>query len=214
MGVHRGKAGAPRASSVDFLESKVALSVAEAAVEGQQHYNRLSTIADYLEFVTSVVTYQRNDAGVAHEIARMARTIRKHRPRGLASRHNDDFDLRSPPSKLIAYFMAVGAEDDPRNPFRDPGIRLRNAIIFGLLRYTGMRRGELLSLRIDQFKLGHEPAVWIRRNQDDVHDSRRYPPVSKTRERPLPLSQALADQVQRYIMQVRAKIGLRDAILI
>lgn len=199
-------ADASEVTAVDFLESKVATSAVEAAVGGQQHYNRLSTMADYLEFVASVVTQHRSDACVAQEIARMAKTIRKHRPRGLASQHNDDPDLRSPPSELITRFMTVGAEDDPRNPFRDPGIRLRNAIIFGLLRYTGMRRGELLSLRIKDFELGDEPHVWIRRNQDDTHDSRRYQPVSKTKERPLPLPRDLADQVQRYIMQVRANI--------
>ena len=53
-----------------------------------------------------------------------------------------------------------------------------DAIIFGLLRHTGMRRGELLSLRIEQLDLGHEPRVWIRRNHDDVNDSRRYQPVA------------------------------------
>lgn len=201
------KAGSSRVTVVDFLESKVASRGVEAAVGGQQHYNRLSTMADYLEFVASVVTQQRGETRVAQDIARMAKTIRKHRPRGVALRHEDDVDLRSPPSELIAHFMAVGAEDDPRNPFRDPGIRLRNSIIFGLLRHTGMRRGELLSLRIDQFELGHEPQVWVRRNQDDAHDPRAYQPVSKTKERPLPLPQALADKVERYIMQVRAKIA-------
>lgn len=202
------KADASQVTIVDFLESKVATSTVEAAVGQQQHYNRLSTLADYLEFVASVVTQHRSDALVAQEIARMAKTIRRHRPRGLVSPHNDDLDMRSPPSKLVDHFMAIGAEDDPRNPFRDPGIRLRNAIIFGLLRHTGMRRGELLSLRIDQFELGHEPRVWIRRNQDDAHGSRRYQPVSKAKERLLPLPQALAEQVQRYIMQVRARIAL------
>ena len=59
----------------------------------------------------------------------MVAAIRKHRPRGLASGHNDDVDLRSPPSELIERFMSIGAEDSSDNPFRDPGVRLRNAII-------------------------------------------------------------------------------------
>jgi integrase len=103
--------------------------------------------------------------------------------------------------------MAVVQVDHPENPFRDPGVRQRNAILFGLLRFTGIRRGELLSLRIDQFDLGNEPVVWVRRNQDDVHDSRRYQPVTKTKERPLPLPRSLADQIEDYIIRVRGKIG-------
>src|SRR3546814_11247383 len=101
--------------------------------------------------------------------------------------------------------MAVGSAGDPRNPFRSAEVRLRNAIIFGLFRYTGMRRGELLSLRLDQFDFGDEPKVWIRRNQDDSHDSRRYQPVAKTKERPLPLPEVPVNQIARYIMRMRAK---------
>ncbi|MEA9580420.1 site-specific integrase [Xanthomonas nasturtii] len=103
--------------------------------------------------------------------------------------------------------MAIGAEGDARNPFRHQEVQPRNAIIFGLLRYTGMRRGELLSLRLNQFDLGHEPHVWIRRNQDDKHDSRRYQTVAKTKERPLPLPESLANQIDRYMLNVRASIS-------
>jgi len=192
---------------VDFLEARVASSPVRATIGGQQHFNRISTFADYLEFTASVVTQHQNSPQIAQEIARMARTIRKHRPRGLKKRWDDDSDLRSPPSELIERFMAIGAESDPRNPFRHPEVQLRNDIIFGLLRHTGMRRGELLSLRLDQFELGHEPYVWVRRNQDDRHDSRRYQPVAKTKERPLPLPESLAKQIDRYMLKVRSKIG-------
>ncbi len=201
------KADSRNGEGAYFLESRVAPSRAEAAVGGQQHYNRISTLADYLEFVATVVTQHRNSPQIAQDIERMARTIRKHRPRGLASARNEDLDMRSPPSELINRFMSVGAEKSPENPFVSRDVRLRNAIIFGLLRQTGMRRGELLSLRLDQLDLGHEPRVWVRRNQDDTHDSRRYQPASKTKERLLPIPLSLAEQIQRYIMQVRMKIA-------
>lgn len=196
-----------RSVVVDFLEARVASSQALATIGGQQHFNRISTFADYLEFTASVVTQHQNSSRTAQEIARMARTIRKHRPRGLAKQRNDDSDLRSLPSELIERFMAIAAEGDPRNPFRHPEVQLRNAIIFGLFRHTGMRRGELLSLRLDQFDLGHEPHVWVRRNQDDKHDPRPYQPVTKTKERPLPIPEMLANQIDRYILKVRAKIS-------
>ncbi len=199
--------GTSRAKVADFLESRVASSRAQDAVGGQQHYNRMSTFADYLEFVATVVTQHRNSPQISQEIERMAKTLRKHRPRGVASGRSEESELRSPPSELVDHFMSVGAEDSPENPFLNPDVRLRNAIIFGLLRYTGMRRGELLSLRLDQFDSGEEPRVWVRRNQDDIHDSRRYQPASKTKERLLPIPLALAEQIQRYIMQVRAKIA-------
>lgn len=196
-----------RDSVIDFIEAKVARKQSQPTVGGQQHFNRLSTFADYLEFTASVVTQHQNSPKVAQEIERMAKTIRKHRPKGLAKQLDENQDLRSPPTELVDRFMAISAEGDPRNPFRDPGVQLRNAILFGLARLTGMRRGELLSLRIDQFDLGHEPHVWVRRNQDDPHDPRRHQPVAKTKERPLALPESLANQIERYIFQVRAKIG-------
>ena len=196
-----------RSVVVDFLEARVASSQALATIGGQQHFNRISTFADYLEFTASVLTQHQNSSRVAQEIARMAKTMRKHRPRGLAKQRADDSDLRSPPSELVERFMTIGAEGHPRNPFRHPEVQLRNAIIFGLLRHTGMRRGELLSMRLDQFDLGHEPYVWVRRNQDDKHDPRPYQPVTKTMERPLPIPELLANQIDRYMLKVRSRIG-------
>ncbi|THD12628.1 integrase [Pseudofulvimonas gallinarii] len=192
---------------VDFLEAKVAPAALEPVIGGQQHFNRLSTIADYLEFVASVVTQHRRSAQIAQDVAGMAKAIRKHRPRGLKRQAGDDADLRSPQSDLVDRFMAVGSVDDPRNPFKNPDVRLRNAILFGLLRFTGMRIGEVLSLRLDQIDLGDEPKVWVRRNQDDEGDSRRYQPVAKTKERLLPIPQTLAIQMDHYVMRIRAKIG-------
>ena len=202
-----GDGGKEGSTVVDFLEARISSSQALATIGGQQHFNRISTFADYLEFLASVVTQHQSSSRIAQEIVQMASTIRKHRPRGLAKQRNDDSDLRSPPSELVERFMAIGAEGDPRNPFRSPEVQLRNAIIFGLLRHTGMRRGELLSLRLEQFDLGHEPHVWVRRNQDDKHDPRPYQPVAKTKERPLPLPETLANQIDRYMLNVRARIG-------
>ena len=194
-------------SGIPMLAAQLATRAPLKTIGGQQHYNRLSTIADYLQFVASVATQHKHSSTDASSIDRMAKTIRKHRPRGLASRLDDEQGDRSPPTELVERFMAVGAANHPENPFRNPGVRVRNAIIFGLLRHSTIRRGELLSLRLDQFEFGYEPSVWVRRNQDDPSDSRRYQPVSKTKERPFPLPQALADQIQHYVMNERAKIG-------
>lgn len=190
----------------DHLAAHVAPVASRPTVRRQQHYNRLSTIAEYLEFVASVITQHKGSPKDVAAIDRMATAIRRHRPRGLSNKFNDDPHDKSPPSELINRFMAVTAMDHPENPFRDESTRYRNAILFGLLRYTGMRRGELLSLRISDFDFGNEPLVWIRRTQDDQHDNRRYQPVAKTKERPLPLPQFLADQIQDYVTTVRAKI--------
>lgn len=198
--------GACPASKLSLLEASIKAPRSLPSVGSQQHFNRLTTIAEYLGFLATALTQHTSSRSKADDISRMVKMVRSHRPRGLHSRHNQNLPSPSPADRLVGQFMELGAEDEKRSPFRDPDIRLRNAIIFGLLRHTGMRRGELLSLRIDQFDLGHEPRVWIRRNHDDRHDSRPYQPVAKTKERVLPIPSDLAKQIQRYILQARSKI--------
>ncbi|WP_444633469.1 site-specific integrase [Cupriavidus oxalaticus] len=193
-------------SVVSFLEARMSVVAKRPIVAGHQHYNRLTTIADYLEFTALVVTQHKNSPEDAMAIATMVKRLRRHRPRGLASRVGGDPFEKSPDPDLVARFMEVASEGHLKNPFRDPGVQLRNAVIFGLLYHTGMRRGELLSVRIDQCDLGNEPLVWVRRNQDDPFDARRYQPVAKSKERPLPIPRELADQIQRYILNERASI--------
>jgi integrase len=197
----------PRRPGVVLLEGRTAQSAPRPSVGGPQHYSRLTTIADYLAFLATAVTQHKASAHDAVQIERMVGLIRKHRPRGISRGFDDDPHTKSPPSDLIDRFMDVVAVDHPDNPFRDPGIRLRNAILFGLFRHTGIRRGELLSLRVGDMDVGHEPIVWVRRNHDDVADPRRYQPVAKTKERPLPIPLKLATQIQDYILlSHRAKI--------
>lgn len=197
----------PGAHNVAWLEARVGSAAPRSRVGQAQQYNRLSTIADYVEFTASVVMQHRDNPEDAAAIAKMVSRIRSHRPRAKTRYEDEDPDARSPPREVIGRFMAAMAVDSPQNPFHDPALRLRNAIIFGLLRWTGMRRGELLSLRIDQLDLGDAPQVWVRRNQDDAHDSRPNQPVSKTKERPMPIPEALAEQIQSYVLNQRAKIA-------
>lgn len=162
-------------------------------------------MADYLAFVVAVVTQHKGSAQDAAQIERMVELIRKHRPRGLSRSLDDDPHAKSPPSDLVERFMDIVAVDHPGNPFRNPGVGLHNAILFGLLRHTGMRRGELLSLCYSDIDVGHEPIVWVRRNHDDVADPRRHQPVAKTKERPLPIPMELASQIQDYFLNHRSK---------
>lgn len=189
-----------------FLEAHVGQSGTQASVCASHHFNRMTTLAEYLEFLATVLTQHKQSNDDSDAIKKMVTSIRNHRPRGLMGYSDGDPHDKSPPSELIDHFMDVSAVDHPHNPFRDPGVRLRNAILFGLLRHTGMRRGELLSVRTDLIEFGNEPLVWLRRNQDDISDPRPYQGVPKTNERALPLPRALADQIQDYILNVRAGI--------
>ncbi|MBP1475437.1 site-specific integrase [Frateuria sp. MAH-13] len=189
-----------------FLEGNVASQQPLPVVGREQHYNRLSTIADYVEFVASTTTRHASSSAYAAEIACMARQLRKHRPRGLSRRSDREAVERTPSTELVNRFMAFSDVDFPANPFRDRAVRLRNSIVFKMFYYTGMRCGELLSLRLDKVDLGDEPRVWVIRSQDDPLDPRTNQPSAKTRERPLPIPLHLSRDLNEYIFRYRAPI--------
>lgn len=196
-----------RKASGSPSEARIAHITPAPTVSTSQHYNRLSTIADYLGFVASTVTQHRDSTEDAARIEKMTKIILSHRPRGRRRFTESASRMKSPTPELVDRFMDVARIDHPDNPFRSPGVRLRNAILFGLLRCSGMRRGELLSLKVDQFAFGEEPLVWVRRNQDDPTDPRPDQPASKTKERPLPLPHDLAEQIHDYILSHRATVA-------
>lgn len=89
------------------------------------------------------------------------------------------------------------------------GTRLRNVVMARILYETGMRRGELLSLKLKNFvesSGGHLPYLEIERNHDDELDHRTQQPVAKTQGRILAISSGLEDQIKQYRTEYRAEI--------
>ena len=63
----------------------------------------------------------------------------------------------------------------------------------------GIRRGELLKLRLDSLPRAAEEGIRILRRPDDPHDSRSKEPAVKTAERVIPSSRDLRRAVQMYL---------------
>ena len=194
-----------RATTARFLEANLSPGTSPTRVSKQVHYNRLTTIANYVEFVAQTVTAHRSDRELATAIGHMATSLRERRPGGMGTRDSDDPDRLCPPPALVDEFVAVALEGHPENPFRSGSIQRRNELICRLLFETGIRLGELLSLRLDNIQSGHEPAITVRRTHDDTHDPRAYQPVAKTKERSIDISDHLAVKIRRYCLEDRAR---------
>lgn len=89
------------------------------------------------------------------------------------------------------------------NPWRDEAVRRRNLLMITLLLQLGLRRGELLALRVEDVDLQQGQIRLIRR-PDDKRDSRRRQPVLKTQPRLLDLQSAVVDLLSTYILGTRA----------
>ncbi|MEF2144376.1 MAG: site-specific integrase [Desulfovibrionaceae bacterium] len=91
-----------------------------------------------------------------------------------------------------------------RNPFRR-ALQTRNHLIIETMLATGVRRGELLKIRLVDLPRGPKQTISIVRQPDDPNDPRLNEPRVKTRSREIPIPKTLAIALTRYVQQERGK---------
>ena len=99
--------------------------------------------------------------------------------------------------------MAVVHPDSSENPWKSAFVRERNYLILSLLLATGMRKGELLGVKVSDFNV-REDKLLVARRPDDPEDTRTREAYAKTNDRELLLGAELVDSLKRYIKVVRA----------
>lgn len=92
------------------------------------------------------------------------------------------------------------------NPFR-MSTQYRNQLIFELLLATGIRRGELLKIKLTHLPVGSKTTLNIVRAPDDKDDPRRNEPQVKTRMREIPLPRQLRVALWKYVQKHRKSNG-------
>lgn len=107
--------------------------------------------------------------------------------------------------KVVSEILKVINPQSKENPWFDEHSRHRNELIILWLLNLGLRRGELLNIRISDLNFRAETVEVIRR-ADDIKDQRANQPKVKTRGRQIPLSPGLLDKTNAYIMNHRSVI--------
>lgn len=105
-----------------------------------------------------------------------------------------------------AELLRIIEPDCADNPWHGAFVRDRNRLIVLWGLGTGLRRGELLGLRIKLLNLRLHTADIIRR-PDDKNDPRKYQPNTKTRERAIGISEELAYWTHEHIVRRRSMVG-------
>lgn len=95
--------------------------------------------------------------------------------------------------------------DSPENPWKRGVVRLRNWLIVVLLLATGMRRGELLGLQVEDLH-SSQPKLRIIRRADAPEDPRTIQPNAKTNDREIELTPAIMRALWSYINKERRSI--------
>lgn len=169
--------------------------------------NRLAEIAEFLDFTARAALKQRpNFVKMVPDIVNMKEQILAQKPKGQGNKGMSyDPDSKAPPPEVFEKFMRVIAIESPDNPFKNLGVRTRNALMFEVIYETGMRAGELLALRVGDVDYTNGTIEIVRRH-DDPLDPRTRQPVAKTLERKLDISHDLASRLRGYVMDFRSQV--------
>lgn len=97
-----------------------------------------------------------------------------------------------------AHLLRIVTPTHSLNPWSGDFIRARNQLIVNAFLALGVRRGELLGLRIGDLD-PRKQEILILRRPDDADDPRLDEPNTKTRDRVLPLSADLYRLVKAYL---------------
>ena len=128
---------------------------------------------------------------------RIRRAFRSNKVGGRAPRKR--YGLTDPELAELRAVVTPGAK---RNPFK-PALQFRDHVIIELMLATGIRRGELLKLKLSHLPFGPKTTLTVERSPDDKEDVRRNEPQVKTREREIPVPKPLAVELWRYAQKYR-----------
>lgn len=170
-------------------------------VANPTQYNRLTTIANFLEWLARYLVGSEIDKGTSDAITEMRRRIKVRRPRFRGRNLEQERGLDD---EQIDALLEVIRLDYDHNPFVRE-VRRRNSLIILLLFHLGIRRGELLGIRVSDIDFSANQ-LRIRRRPDEKSDPRKQQPQTKTNQRILMLDTRLAQELHRFVIEDRARI--------
>lgn len=182
----------------DATEYKVASNGGRSkreSVSRAHQYNRLSTIAHYLQWLSREVLRERRTRDDDQRIEELATAIQARRPKVDEEESVDDRALTETARDRL---LEIIDHEHGENPFRERKARERNALIIQMLMHLGLRRGELLGVQVGDIDW-HEQTLTIHRRADEPDDPRMRQPRTKTLARKLPVFPDLLVAIDRYI---------------
>ena len=170
-----------------------------APVSKAHYYNRLECIATYLKWFADTLLGIRRAPDDDKALDQIVKAIRGRKPRWARGASLRD---RALTDEQCDRLLEVIRPDHPNNPFTDPRTAERNELAVEMLLRLGIRRGELLALKVPGINW-QTRSVSINRMADDPEDPRTSQPKAKTLARDLPLSPELTDWIHQYIRGAR-----------
>lgn len=191
-------------SLVSYLRTASVLK-GKDVVSPNTFHNYLSVTVDFLKWAI----YAENRGGISQldlEQATLQRMqldliFESFRPRTRRSQRRQPLS----DAEIQAIRAAIGPQKSASDQWVFPEVgfsqqtALRNWLMFETALAIGIRRGELLKLRLDSLPRGNHVGIKVLRYPDDPHDSRTIEPAVKSAERMVPASRSLLRALQAYI---------------
>ena len=194
--------------ALEKVRMRASTQVSSTRVDSNTAAIRIRYIRDYLHWRTSL---RMLTLGAKHDLYFGLKTtaetvVRLLNARIPASSGRNSLAKREGISpETMATLIQVIDPASPDNPWTDDHLRERNALIVRWLLDLGVRRGELLGVRISDINFQTDE-VLIARRADNPDDPRRNQPNTKTQDRLIPLNDDLATLTRRYVVGARRKI--------
>ena len=181
----------------------------EIRIDGNSAATRLRNIRDYLKWLCLArISKHGIDASLRlsleSSIQYTSYAIEARMPSG-AYKHSRIDQREGLEPEVVSQILKVINPKSQENPWTDEHSKYRNELIILWLLNCGLRRGELLNIRISDLNFRESTVVVVRR-ADDHFDPRTNQPKVKTRGREIPLSTGLLDKTNAYIMNQRSLI--------
>lgn len=191
----------PRVISID--KTRPASGRRTGNVANATEYVRLTYIAQYSRWLAQTLLAHSIDDDTAQRLNQVVTQLKARRPpKKGRNRLGRTKGLDDRQVETLTELIRPGS---PMNPFKDAGVQYRNFVIILLLRYLGIRAGELLNLKTTDIKTGDNRLV-IARRADEKGDPRIDQPLVKTLDRLDPMRETLALAIHTYIKQHRRNV--------
>lgn len=179
------------------------LRESDETISSSTEYVRLTVISNYVRWLAELLTGESRDRATALRINKMVKGLESRRPIRRGS--NNGLVEKGLDEKQLAIIFELFRPESQLNPFQDESVKVRNRLMFLLLFHLGIRGGELLGIRIRDINFSKNQ-ILIKRSADEIDDTRLDQPLTKTRDRLLPIRDTLANEIHRYILLTRKLI--------
>jgi len=167
--------------------------------------NRIRTIKDFLLWRADIHFTQLNEKDSVFNILNESKKILQTNMTSRIPKSSHGSQVNAPEGlsqeEITLLFETINRHSET-NPWKNTFTKIRNELLILWLYQFGVRKGELLSLKISDINFQTKTFDLVRR-ADDSNDSRINQPVLKTRERRIAIPQKILELTRDYIINHR-----------